>query len=94
MISLPDVEDDEAGPSSTELSTTLLPPTSSTLQRTESNTSFLSRLNRRLRRSLHLSSNKREQSLKFLAGDEVAVNENVRPQSLYESREVWFLLYC
>uniref|UniRef100_A0A0R3RPM2 Rab-GAP TBC domain-containing protein n=1 Tax=Elaeophora elaphi TaxID=1147741 RepID=A0A0R3RPM2_9BILA len=90
MTSLPDVEDDEAGPSSAELSPTPIPPVSSALQRTESNTSFLLRLSGRLRRSLHFPSNKREQSVKFLAGNEVAVKEDVKPPLLHESGEEAF----
>ncbi|VDO48537.1 unnamed protein product, partial [Brugia timori] len=66
MTSLPDVEDDGAGPSSIELPTTPITLTPLVLQRTESSTSFLSRLSGRLRRSLHLPSNKREQFVKFL----------------------------
>uniref|UniRef100_A0A2K6VY46 TLDc domain-containing protein n=1 Tax=Onchocerca volvulus TaxID=6282 RepID=A0A2K6VY46_ONCVO len=91
-ISLSDVEDDEAGPSSTELPTTSIQPTPSALQRTESNTTFLSRLNDRLRRSFHLPSNK--QSAKFLASDEVAVSEDLKPSLLHESRDETFTSYA
>ncbi|VDK66582.1 unnamed protein product, partial [Onchocerca ochengi] len=92
VISLSDVEDDEAGPSSTELPTTSIQPTPSALQRTESNTTFLSRLNDRLRRSFHLPSNK--QSAKFLASDEVAVSEDLKPSLLHESRDETFTSYA
>ncbi|CAG9536492.1 unnamed protein product [Cercopithifilaria johnstoni] len=93
MTSLPDVEYDETGPSSIELSTTPIPPISSALQRTESST-FFSRLSGRLRRSLHLLSNKRERPVKFLAGNEVEVNEDVRPSLLHENGEETFTNYA
>ncbi|MCP9256828.1 hypothetical protein DINM_000056 [Dirofilaria immitis] len=92
MTSLSDAEDNEAGPSNIELPTTLIQPT--LLQRTESNTSFLSRLNDRLRRSFHLPSNKREQLVKFLISDEVAVNEDLEPSLLHESCDETFTSYA
>uniref|UniRef100_A0A1I7VP23 Rab-GAP TBC domain-containing protein n=1 Tax=Loa loa TaxID=7209 RepID=A0A1I7VP23_LOALO len=94
MTSLPDVDDDEAGPSTIKHSITPVPRTPLVLQRTESNTSFLSRLSSRLRRSFHLPSNKREQFVKFLAGDEVAVNENAKPPLLHESGRETFTNYA
>nr|CDP95451.1 BMA-TBC-7, isoform c [Brugia malayi] len=94
MTSLPDVEDDGAGPSSIELPTTPITLTPLVLQRTESSTSFLSRLSGRLRRSLHLPLNKREQFVKFLRGDEVAVCEEVRQSLFHESREETFTNYA
>ncbi|VDO61086.1 unnamed protein product, partial [Onchocerca flexuosa] len=92
VTSSSDVEDDEAGPSSTELPTTPIRPTPSALQRTESNTTFLSRLSDRLRRSFHLTSNK--QSVKFLASDEVAVSEDLKTSLLHESRDETFTSYA
>ncbi|KAL3989285.1 TLD family protein [Acanthocheilonema viteae] len=92
MTSMADVEDGEAGLGRTELSTTSILP--APLQCTESNRSFFSRLSGRLRRSLHFPSNKRKRSVKFIASNEVAVNENVRPLLLHESGEETFTDYA
>ncbi|VDN01762.1 unnamed protein product [Thelazia callipaeda] len=82
-------DEDEAGPSSKQLSRPVIrraPGASGTqiLRRAESHSSFLARLSGRLRRSFHLSSSKREQTDKVTTSSDVASGETSTPILLFE----------